>query len=209
MPIYNGRRPCPCWLPCTARQLYGFFVLWLSNNYAWRCLTGNALLPFFLRHAGSATHLDVGVGTGYYPSHSRWLRDSVDVTLIDLNPNTLQKAAQRCVQEVVHDVFTPLPDHLKGKFDAVSMFYLLHCLPGKILRKPDGTLYGATILGKGVQHNFFGRTLMRLYNKKGIFGNIEDAEPDLRAALEKHFEDVEVRTVGVVAMFVGKTPRRA
>ncbi|MEA7571661.1 CoA transferase, partial [Salmonella enterica subsp. enterica serovar Virginia] len=38
-----------------------------------------------------------------------------------------------------------------------------------------GTLFGATILGKEVPHNAFGKKLMAVYNKKGIFSNTNDS----------------------------------
>ncbi|HCU1814198.1 TPA: hypothetical protein OUH30_004422, partial [Escherichia coli] len=91
-----------------------------------------------------------------------------------------------------HDVFEPYPAALHGQFDSISMFYLLHCLPGNISTKccvirnaaqaltDDGTLYGATILGDGVVHNSFGQKLMRIYNQKGIFSNTKDSSSILR-----------------------------
>ena len=38
-----------------------------------------------------------------------------------------------------------------------------------------------------------GTLLMGLYNKKGIFGNVEDPEEGLREALAASFEEYEVR----------------
>lgn len=46
-------------------SLYDWWVLNISNKYAWKCPTDTRLLPFFLHHMGE-THLDIGVGTGYY-----------------------------------------------------------------------------------------------------------------------------------------------
>ena len=213
-------------------RLYDLIVLVVSNPLAWRCSTSSVLLPFFHKHIGARAHLDVGVGTGYYPAKSaRRLAETDNLTLLDLNAATLSTASTRVrqagykgtIDEVEHSVFNPLPAHLHGRFDAVSLFYLLHCLPGKMdekgpqvftnlaaALKPDGVLYGATILGKGpgVSHNWFGRRLMNLYNKKGIFGNAEDTLDDLRRALEARFEDVEVRQVGVVALFEAHRVKR-
>lgn len=206
-------------------RLYDLIVLVVSNALAWRCSTTSVLLPFFLKNIGTRAHLDVGVGTGYYPAKSvPRLAQTENVTFLDLSAATLDAASTRvrkagykgAIDEVEHNVFQPLPDSLHGSFDSVSLFYLLHCLPGSIdekcpkvfanlaaALKPDGVLYGATILGKGpeVSHNWFGRRLMNLYNEKGIFGNAEDTLDDLRRALEVRFEDVEVRRVGVVALF--------
>jgi len=46
---------------------------------------------------------------------------------------------------------------------------------------PTGVLYGATILGKGerVRHNWLGRFLMWVYNRKGVFGNVDDTEEEI------------------------------
>ncbi|SJD48890.1 prophage protein [Shigella sonnei] len=115
--------------------------------------------------------------------------------------------------KISHDVFEPYPAALHGQFDSISMFYLLHCLPGNISTKScvirnaaqaltdDGTLYGATILGDGVVHNSFGQKLMRIYNQKGIFSNTKDSEEGLTHILSEHFENVKTRVQGTVVMF--------
>ncbi|EPS94434.1 hypothetical protein FOMPIDRAFT_76973 [Fomitopsis schrenkii] len=206
-------------------RLYDLIVLVVSNPLAWRCSTTSVLLPFFHKNLGARAHMDVGIGTGYYPSKSaQRFAETENVTLLDLNEATLSTASARMrhagykgtIDAVEHSVFQPLPDSLRGRFDSISLFYLLHCLPGRMdekgpkvfanlasALKPHGVLYGATILGSGpgVSHNWFGRRLMNLYNKKRIFGNAEDTLDDLRRALEVGFEDVEVRRVGVVALF--------
>ena len=176
--------------------------------------------------------MDVGVGTGYYTAESaRELAGTRTVCLVDVNPDALGMAGGRLeeagyegeVETVEHDVFKPLPEALHGRFDAVSMFFLLHCLPGAFPEKADkvvanfvpaltedGTLYGATILGcgPGVEHNAIGRFLMRSYNQKRIFGNTADSEDGLRKALKRCFEHVEVRVHGTVALFAARRPLR-
>ncbi|KAJ3530064.1 hypothetical protein NM688_g7765 [Phlebia brevispora] len=212
-----------------ALRLYDFIVLRLLNRYAWGCSTENVLLPFFKAYVGSEAHLDVGVGTGYYPAHaiSRLAKTKL-ICLADINPTTLQMAGTRLLEAgykgelrvVEHDVSNPLPSSLNTSFDSISLFYLLHCLPGTFPEKakdvlsklvpalaPDGTLYGATILGKGVRHNWLGRYLMKLYNKKGVFGNAEDTEEGLVEALDRYFDDVEVAVTASVALFVARKPR--
>lgn len=200
--------------------LYDAWVLGISNRHAWRCPTTEVLLPFFRKHAG-AVHLDVGVGTGFYPARAR-LPQTTRVTLLDLNPSSLQAARRRLDRAtttiVRHDVMHPLPARRMGHFDAISLFYLLHCLPGSMAEKacvfahlkrhlaPDGVLYGATILGDAAAHNRFGRRLMALYNRKGIFGNRDDTQASLEAALARHFARVEVRVVGTVALFEARQP---
>lgn len=200
-------------------KLYDWWVLGVSNRLAWQCPTGKTLLPFFRRHVGQR-HLDVGVGTGFYLAQGGVSPDT-QLTLMDLNENSLRAAARRssiqatCIR---HDIMQPLPLSPDTKFDSVSMFYLLHCLPGTIAEKekgvinlkahlaPSGTLYGATILGDCAGHNWFGRRLMALYNRKGIFGNKTDSLDALTAMLRRHFADVNVRQQGKVALFTAISP---
>lgn len=196
-------------------KLYDTWVLNISNRYAWRCPTDNILLPHFQKNM-KKSHLDVGVGTGYYIANAKG--NSETITLLDLNPNSLAAAkkrigAYRIKQALQHDIFSPLPESEKGKYDTVSMYYLLHCLRGNMQEKAlaidnasqaltdKGTLHGATILGSGVEHNSFGRYLMMVYNKKGIFSNLYDSIDDLKNILERYFDQVTIQQHGVVALF--------
>ncbi|MEI9729107.1 class I SAM-dependent methyltransferase [Enterobacter hormaechei] len=195
-------------------KLYDWWVLNFSNDFAWRCPTKKYLLPHFLRNL-SSNHLDVGVGTGYYLTHAP---DDCAISLLDLNNSSLEAASARAGKskiecQINHDVIENYPTHLKNQFDSISMFYLLHCLPGTMADKAivignakmaltdDGVLYGATILGNGVKHNSFGKMLMNTYNSKGIFSNKNDSEASLRKILSDHFETAEVRVTGTVALF--------
>lgn len=69
---------------------------------------------------------------------------------------------------------------------------------------PSGVLFGSTILGRGVAHNLLGRRLMRLYNRKGIFSNVEDDEQGLERGLASQLTDVEIEVVGAVALFAAR-----
>jgi len=202
--------------------LYDFWVLYLSNTWAWGCPTQSVLRPFFHKHL-KRRHLDIGVGTGSYLQN---LPPTMQLTLMDLNPNALNEAKHRaglpstsCVQ---HDVMHDLPGGIAaGGFDSISVYYLFHCMPGPVtektkligrlapcLNEQDGVLYGATILGKGVQHNWFGRYLMSLYNGKGVFGNLGDGPEDFEDALNASFDDVETEIVGRVLLFAASKPKR-
>ncbi|MDF2446335.1 MAG: SAM-dependent methyltransferase [Moraxellaceae bacterium] len=196
---------------------YDFWVLGVSNRWAWNCPTA-ALLAHFDRHVGRR-HLDIGVGTGYLLDHCRFPAGSPEVVLADLNPASLAAAAWRLrrLRPVTHEVNVLEPFRLPGApFDSVSMNYLLHCLPGTLADKapairhaaahlrPDGTLFGATILGEAARHNAFGSLLMRLYNARGIFGNREDTAEALREVLARELQSVEVRVLGKVALFSGR-----
>lgn len=202
-------------------RMYDIWVLGFSNRFAWRCPTRSVLLPFFAENL-SANHLDVGVGSGFYPAHST-VHPGQKMTLLDLNENSLQAASQRIAglkPVMIHeDVLKPQGALLDRTFSSISLFYLLHCLPGQMAQKafstfdflrghltPDGTLYGATILGYQANHNWLGRRLMKLYNRKGIFGNEADTLASLESALRHHFARVHVRQVGKVALFRAEAP---
>jgi hypothetical protein len=77
----------------------------------------------------------------------------------------------------------------------------------KMALTKDGVLYGATILGDGVIHNGFGKKLMTVYNRKGIFSNTHDSEDELRKILSRHFVNVEVIVKGVVALYTAYSKR--
>jgi len=201
-------------------KIYDRWVLGFSNHYAWKCPTNTVLLPFFQEHL-SANHLDVGVGSGYYLAHSSDRPEQV--TLLDLNDNSLKAAGSRIAHLqpslVRDDVLQPSGALGDRKFDSISLFYLLHCLPGNMAEKgrrvfstlgahlaPGGVLYGATILGDEANHNWIGRRLMKLYNRKGIFGNQHDTQEGLQSALNEHFAKVAVWKVGKVALFTAEKP---
>ncbi|KAL1633629.1 hypothetical protein SLS56_002777 [Neofusicoccum ribis] len=174
--------------------------------------------------------LDIGVGTGYFLKHSP-LTSINHLTLVDLNPTCLDAAAARARKahpsitcSTVYADFLA-PDGLsassvgEAKFDAISVMLLLHCLPGPpsrkaaalirlrgLLKKDGGVLFGATILGQGVTHNVFGRFLMWLHNRRGIFGNREDAAKSFVEPLEEALEDVRWRLVGRVLLFEARGP---
>ncbi|MGR6981673.1 class I SAM-dependent methyltransferase [Testudinibacter sp. P27/CKL/0425] len=204
-----------------ALKLYDWWVLKISNQYAWRCDTQKHLLPHFSQHL-SKNHLDIGVGTGFYPKRSA--NQIAQISFSDLNANSLA-AAQRVLPAhkikhcLLQDVFQPFPENTQAHFDSISIFYLLHCLPGTMCDKQaalenivatltqDGVLYGATILGEGVRHNKFGQKLMQVYNQKGIFSNRADSEEQLQRLLSALFERVEIRVEGVVALFSASKKR--
>lgn len=113
----------------------------------------------------------------------------------------------------------PWPIRVTRNFDSISLVYLLHCLAGPVSDKADifrhlkehledgGTLFGATVLGKGVRHNWAGRWLMRIYNRKGIFGNLDDGAEVFLEVLKECFDDVEARVEGVVLVFAARGAR--
>jgi hypothetical protein len=145
-----------------------------------------------------------------------------EITLLDLNDNSLRAAAARLKQANVRilkqDVMHPLSQPPETRYDSISLFYLLHCLPGATEDKEiaianlkrylsrDGVIYGATILGDEADHNPFGHLLMKMYNRKGVFSNRGDTINRLQRILKKQFESVQVRQYNKVALFVARAP---
>ena len=200
-------------------RAYDLFVLGFSNRFAWRCRS-RTMLRRYDRYVGKR-HLDLGVGTGWYLDRCTWPVARPEITLLDLNENSLAAAARRIArhspQTVRANVLAPLPLG-ESRFESVAANYLLHCLPGKVDSKaatlaahvrpylePGGVLFGSTILGRDVAHNRLGRRLMTIYNAKGVFSNDEDDERGLEHALATTFTDVQIEVVGSVALFAAST----
>ena len=199
-----------------ALAVYDLFVLGFSNSFAWNC-PSRLILDLYDRHV-SSKHLDIGVGTGYFMNSCRF-PPSPTIALLDLNPNCLEKAAARLRRYAptchVGNVLQPIDIGSSG-FGSIGLNYLLHCLPGdlksksivfhnvKPLLKDGGVIFGSTILGRGVKHNFLARKLMRAYNSRGIFNNLYDSQEDLEAGLRANFNQCTIGIRGCVALFNAK-----
>ncbi|MGB3021801.1 MAG: methyltransferase type 12, partial [Methyloceanibacter sp.] len=97
--------------------------------------------------------------------------------------------------------------------DSIGLTYVLHCLPGRMAEKlcvienlrpsmREGTvLFGATILGRGIEPNAAARALLGLYNAKGVFNNLDDDLAALTTGLKARFGRVDIETRGCVALF--------
>ena len=197
--------------------LYDAWVLGVSNRFIWGCPTAR-MLDLFHGHA-TANHLDVGVGTGFYPDRAGLPGERPRLGLMDLNPVSLRVAARRnaryAPETYRRDVLGSI-EFDAPRFDSISVNYLLHCLPGTIRDKqvalehlkpllcPGGTLFGATLLHNGVPRSGVAQRLMAIYNRKGIFSNTGDDLAGLREMLHNVFADVELETVGCVALFVAR-----
>jgi hypothetical protein len=197
---------------------YDAFVLGFSNRFVWRC-PSSEMLERYDTHVG-AHHLDVGVGTGWFLDHCSWPVERPQITLLDLNENSLSAASDRIRRfapvTVQANVLGPV-DLGDARFDSIGANFVLHCLPGGLKWKAatvasnlrpylasGGVVFGSTILGRGVAHNALGRRLMRVYNRKRIFSNLEDDEKGLEQGLASELTDVEIEVVGVVALFAGR-----
>ncbi|MGA4838441.1 class I SAM-dependent methyltransferase [Streptomyces sp. G45] len=161
-------------------------------------------------------HADIGVATGYLLDHAHFPVPDPQITLVDLNPDSLARAAHRIrryrVSTVRANVLEPLPLP-PGSHDSVGMSYLLHCVPGSLKEKgvalahaaavvrPGGTVFGATVLSGGVPVSAGARRAMRYLNKRGDFHNAHDTLDDLRDQLERHFARHELTVHGCVGVF--------
>ena len=163
--------------------------------------------------------MEVGPGSGWALANAD-LPPTTDLTLLDLNSNSLGHTSGRLsssTNNIEHDVLEPLDADL-DPFDSISLNYVLHCLPGDWATKdaaltnlaaklrPDGILFGSTVLGVGQRYSIFGRALMAAYNQIGAFNNRNDDLAGLTAALNIRFTQVEIKTVGNVAIFVARNP---
>jgi len=201
-------------------SIYDILVLGISNPLIWKCPTDRMLALY--NEAVTDNHLDVGVGTGWYLDRCRFPGPSPRLALMDLNPNSLDKAASRVERyhpEQHHaDILHPVDESIEP-FSSIALTYLFHCLPGNLrqkavvfdhlkpLLKPDGEVFGATLLAQGVERSGMARWLMGVYNRKHIFSNDGDTLDDLREVTQARFAQVDIQVVGCVALFRLKRPR--
>ncbi len=199
-------------------KAYDLVVYKFAGPVVWRC-TEKQLLEFYGEHL-AARHLDVGVATGALIDRAKFPVPEPDITLMDLNPEPLAFAARRLrrYSPKTHqaNVLSPwgLPPQ---RFESVGMMNVLHCVPGTIREKavafdharealiPGGTLFGSTVLGKGVKHTRLSNFAMRRVNRKGVFSNLDDSLEDLEVALAARFSSHQVRVQGTIALFTAKS----
>lgn len=200
---------------------YDLFVLRLSNRLAWRC-PWPRLLDHYDRHVG-VSHLDAGVGTGFFLDRCRFPTTHPRLALLDMNPDSLAVAGHRLARyrptSIRANVLEPIAVAMPG-FASIGLNYLLHCLPGPMAARgeavrhlarwllPGGVMFGATLLHAGVRRNFAARRLMTAYNARGIFDNAGDDADGLRSMLSAHLQDVEIETMGCAALFSGRAGHR-
>lgn len=195
-----------------ALRLYDLVVHGLSSRVAWRCPTSR--LTALYESDLSANHLEAGVGTGLFLDRAGTHFDRL--VLADINTHCLDRAVRRLARFQPRswqaNLLTPLPPD-PAPFDSVGLTFVLHCLPGTMAEKlvavdhlkplmgEGATLFGATILGHGVEPNAAARALLDLYNEKGVFNNRADDLESLARGLEARFGRVEIELHGLVALF--------
>ncbi len=194
--------------------IYDWFALGLHCRFIWGCNSKN-IVDFYSKHV-SANHLDVGTGTGYFLDKCRFPAKSPRLTLVDLNPHSLDMAQKRLSRyhPIVYckDVLRPLNIGDSG-FDSISITHLLHCLPGdmdskgivfqnlKPLLNPGGVLFGCTFIRKKPKENLLASALFQVANKLGFMSNRNDDVSGLSRQIEKHFTEYSVEIVGCEVLF--------
>jgi SAM-dependent methyltransferase len=194
-------------------SIYDVLVHGLSNRFAWRCPT-EQLIELYRTNL-SANHLEAGVGTGFFIDRAGGAGFD-RLALLDINRHCLDRAAQRLARfkPTLHQVDLLAQIELDlAPFSSVGLTYVLHCLPGSMteklvvvdhlrpLMRKHAVLFGATILSRGIRPNLAARTLIDLYNAKGVFNNRDDDLDSLSRGLRQRFDAVEIVTQGLVAMF--------
>ena len=98
-------------------------------------------------------------------------------------------------------------------FDSLGLANVLHCLPGTMRTKkavfenleavlnPGGTLFGCTILNRGVERNPLARLTLHFMNARGHMSNKQDDLEGLKQNLTECFPESSVKVVGCVALF--------
>ena len=208
------------------QAVYNRATLPFTTSECWACHVGCCgAVPrprcstLYDRNIG-VSHLELGVGTGYFLDMCHFPDARPRITLVDLNPTPLAVSARRISrfgpEVIVANVLDPLPVPA-GSYDSVAANFLLHCLPGdwrdkgKVFAnaatalRPGGCLFGSTILAHGVSTTAPARSVMRLYNARGIFHNARDDLAGLDQELADHFADHRVTVRGTVALFEART----
>lgn len=199
-------------------RAYDALAYGLNSTLLWRCPRWR-LVELYDENV-SARHLDIGVATGSILDRCRFPAPDPEITLMDLNPNSLA-AASRTLERYAprtHQTNVLEPWGLPfGAYDSVAMCHLLHCLPGEMPEKavifehakavlaPGGVLFGATIFGKDVKVSAAARAMTALSNDRGVVSNLGDGPEELNAALGAAFESHRLTVRGAVGLFVART----
>lgn len=167
---------------------------------------------------------DTPVGSGYFLRTRANAEQWETLALIDPNRTALSFVKKRlpatAVTEYCADILRreTLPSE---RFESIAANYVLHCLPGPIASKDiavrnlaslladDGILFGATVLGVSNRHNALGQAVLKVCNRTGAFGNLNDSKEGLQELLDRYFETVEIKLERTVAIFTASRPRSA
>jgi len=190
------------------------WVVGFNYRFLWRCPPGE-VLALYNEHV-SANHLDVGVASGASLNHCTFPASHPRLALMDLNPNSLASAARNLSryhpETYIQNVLDPIQINAPP-FDSVGLANLLHCLPGTMktkrvvfenlrgVLKPGGTLFGCTILYRGVKRSPLATLALNLNNARGYLTNKQDDMEGLKQNLAECFPESSVKVVGCIALF--------
>lgn len=198
--------------------MYDALVYRFAGPVLWRCRKSRFLDLY--NRCVSSRHIDIGVATGTLLDECRFPDATPEITLMDLNRNSLDMAARRLARYAprTHQANVLEPWGLTpASFDSVGMANLLHCLPGAMPEKvvalehasaalaPGGVLFGATILAEGVELTRLSRMGLAVANRQGTFSNLKDSFEDLDAGLGRVFDSHEIEVHGLIAFFSART----
>lgn len=197
-----------------SHRLYDVGLYRFVSRVFWRCPT-ERLLDHYVENV-SGSHLEVGVGSGYFLRRTLCREHVHRLTLWDLNKTCLIKAAQklRSFEPELrhHNILEPL-DGVACACQSVGMNYALHCIAGSFKENrrlfqtihnqlaPGGVFFGATLLQTAGGTTLLSRLGMVVLNALGIFHNRQHRLEDLRAVLEELFPDVDIKLVGNATVF--------
>lgn len=200
-------------------SLYDILIMRVLTPYVWRC-PARHYSDLYARHM-SATHADIGVGTGYMLDRCHFEPHETRIALFDLQRNCLEYTARRIARfdpEVYQcDALQPMISGA-GRFDSIALGGILHCIPGDLADKgrvfdnirplmhAATTVFGYTILNRGVVKSVLSRLTFLVLHKLKVINGINDSAQHLTEELHKRFQHVDVRVVGCVALFVARTP---
>ncbi len=195
-------------------RVYDAMVYRFNAPVLWRC-PKSRFVGLYDEHV-CARHLDIGVATGCLLDQCRFPVAEPEITLMDLNKNSLAAAAWRLrrYSPSTHQANVLEPWGLPARSrDSIGMSNLLHCLPGSMREKavafaharstlaPGGVLFGTTVLGEGVEHTRLAKRALEFGNRRGVFCNLNDSLEQLEESLQEAFDSHEVQVQGAVALF--------
>jgi hypothetical protein len=203
-------------------SFYDLLIMGVLSPYAWKCRAGHFTALY--RDHMSRNHADIGVGTGYVLDQCAYEPGDVRIALFDLQKNCLEYTARRLArfrpETYQCDALKPI-EVGAGRFDSIALGGLLHCIPGdmgdkgvvfdaiKPLMHTGTTVFGYTILNRGIAKTAFGRAVYCILQQLKVINGLEDSASDLTRELGKRFRSIDVKVVGWVAIFVAHSPKQA
>ena len=136
------------------------------------------------------------VWTGWFLDRCEWPVETPQITLVDLNENSLSVASKRIAATRPRRfkrmcwIRSTSATRASTRSVRITSSIAFPASSGQRVARvassacpyltPGGVFFGSTILGRDVPHNLLGRRLMRLYNRKGIFSNLADDQRGTR-----------------------------